>query len=206
MNADYSEFSNRVTDLQSHYTAEWHTHSDPIPPSGDALTDLIVQQHRFNFDLWHEEDKAREPGAEDRIIAEVKRNIDSLNQQRNDAITQIDLALEASHFNHLPTTTKLPWNSETVGSIIDRLSIASLKVFHMHEQVKRSDASAEHIENCRHKVSQLRLQLDDLALALQQFVDDVLAGKKQNKLYHQFKMYNDPALNPKIYRANKDSD
>jgi hypothetical protein len=30
---------------------------------------------------------------------------------------------------------------------------------------------------------------------------DYLAGRKRMKLYKQFKMYNDPTLNPEVYRA-----
>ena len=194
-----NEFSKTVTQLQAHYTIEWHAINEDPAPSDNNISNLIIQQHRYNFDLWHEEDKAREPGVNDSTIASVKRNIDGLNQRRNDTITKIDIALEESVFNG-KSNDQLPWNSETIGSIIDRLSIAALKVFHMQEQVERNDASTEHIESCKNKVAKLNIQLQDLAQALQEFYDDVLNGKKQNKLYHQFKMYNDPALNPKIYQ------
>ena len=201
MNADYREFSRNVVELQARFTADWHIDESAGLTDPDALSALILQQHRFNFDLWHEEDKAREPDADDSVIAAVKRNIDALNQQRNDAITQIDILLEETLFEHLTSPADLPWNSETIGSIIDRLSIASLKVFHMQEQADRVDAGAEHVELCNQKVGKLKIQQADLAQALQEFVADVIAGRKQNKLYHQFKMYNDPALNPKIYQA-----
>jgi len=197
-------FSKSIINTQAHYTAEWHVNPDNTGSDHDAITVLVIQQHRFNFDLWHEEDKAREPNVSDSTIAVVKRNIDGLNQNRNDTITKIDIALEELDFKEVGANNDLPWNSETIGSIIDRLSIASLKVFHMQEQVEREDASAEHVESCKEKVAKLTLQLQDLATSLQQFYDDVLAGKKQNKLYHQFKMYNDPELNPLIYKSNND--
>ena len=54
---------------------------------------LITEQHHTNFELWHEEDKARDPEASDSVIADVKRSIDRLNQRRNDKIEQIDEAL-----------------------------------------------------------------------------------------------------------------
>jgi len=119
-------------------------------------------------------------------------------------ITQIDELLADTVLMN-SNDNGLPWNSETIGSIIDRLSIASLKLFHMQEQVERDDASEEHKAICAQKVAQLTVQRDDLATALQVFHDDVLNGKKQNKLYRQFKMYNDPSLNPKIYSKTKDS-
>jgi hypothetical protein len=197
-----SSFAQNIIDLQHHYTAEWHVNDDAKRPS-QQLDALVVDQHKQNFDLWHEEDKAREPNVQDSTIAQVKRNIDKLNQSRNDMITQIDELLADTLFN--TSDDSLPWNSETIGSIIDRLSIASLKLFHMQEQVDREDASQEHKANCSVKVAQLKIQRDDLATALQVFHDDVLNGKKQNKLYRQFKMYNDPSLNPKIYNSDSGS-
>lgn len=195
-----NSFSSRITSLHADYTERWHLSSNCTLPDND-FEHLIATQHKQNFDLWHEEDKAREPNAADKTIAQVKRNIDVLNQSRNDMITQIDEFLEKQIFN-ANTDCNLPWNSETIGSIIDRLSIASLKVYHMNEQAERQDANQEHVQICTQKTKQLEVQLNDLKQALQEFHDDILAGRKQNKLYRQFKMYNDPTLNPKIYKSS----
>lgn len=187
-----------IVELQAKYTADWHSDPSPELPS-DEFSNLIIRQHQQNFDLWHEEDKAREPDVENATIAQVKRNIDALNQRRNDMITEIDLRLAEIELADYQDDS-LPWNSETLGSIIDRLSIASLKVFHMKEQTERPDAQEQHIQSCIEKLHRLKHQENDLATALQAFIDDIIAGKKQNKLYRQFKMYNDPSLNPKIYK------
>ena len=197
-----SKIAQTVVELQDHYTKLWHVEHAAALPSHDRTFDaLVAGQHQQNFDLWHEEDKAREPDVNDADIATVKRNIDALNQRRNDMITEIDVWL-AEHDLSAYRNDDLPWNSETLGSIIDRLSIASLKVFHMREQTERDDASEEHVASCQQKLRRLSEQRDDLATALQVFVDDIVAGKKQNRLYRQFKMYNDPSLNPKIYGKN----
>lgn len=198
-----SEFAKHIIDLQHQYTCQWHEDINAARPS-DKFDALLVDQHKQNFDLWHEEDKAREPGVNDATIAQVKRNIDKLNQTRNDMITQIDELLADSTFIK-NSNDELPWNSETIGSIIDRLSIASLKLFHMQEQVEREDASEEHKANSASKVAQLTVQRQDLCTALQIFYEEVLNGKMQNKLYRQFKMYNDPTLNPKIYNSEQRS-
>lgn len=190
---------------QDKFTNSWHSDLEDFLSDGNTLMVRVVEQHRFNFDLWHEEDKAREPGADNATISGVKGRIDRLNQQRNDMITVIDEYLDDSYFGKLANKNQLPWNSETIGSIIDRLSIASLKNYHMQEQTEREDADATHIANCALKFERLVEQQNDLAVALQCFINDIFNGKKQNKLYRQFKMYNDPALNPKIYGQTKPS-
>ena len=46
----------------------------------------------------------------------------------------------------------------------------------------------------------LDLQRADLAACLNTLWQDVLASRRRFKLYRQMKMYNDPTLNPILYR------
>jgi len=54
----------------------------------ETIGSLMARLAQTNIELWHEEDKARLP--DDRTVAKAKRNIDKLNQQRNDLIEKID--------------------------------------------------------------------------------------------------------------------
>ena len=105
------KLAQEVVALQAYYTAEWHVNPQAELPK-EALAALIAGQHQQNFDLWHEEDKAREPNVQDADIAQVKRNIDGLNQRRNDMITEIDIYLAEHELAPYQNET-LPWNSET---------------------------------------------------------------------------------------------
>jgi len=195
----------RIAVRQSRCTDLWH--GTGTLATRDALLALVQEEHRRNFELWHEEDKARAPDATDAQIAAVKRSIDRLNQQRNDLIEKLDEQLRAELA--APKVRVRPgagWNSETPGAVIDRLSILSLKICHMREQCQRKDASPEHACRCRSRLAVLRQQRQDLALALGELLNDLFAGRKQMKLYRQFKMYNDPQLNPAIYGAKRAKD
>lgn len=80
---------------------------------------------------------------------------------------------------------------ETVGSLIDKLSINELKIYHMTEQRDRDDVTDEFKNECNSRLDILKLQKKDLAEELQELMCDVASGKKKFKVYRQMKMYND---------------
>ena len=190
-----------IAELQERATNVWHTAgaSDPLPTS--PLEQLVLAQHHANFDLWHSEDLARDPVASDHTIAGVKRRIDRLNQQRNDLVEQIDLALLHFLEGRGKLSTSAPLHSETPGLIIDRLSILTLKVFHTHEEAHRSGAGEQHRLRNRARLDVLKEQRTDLRDCLEELWKETLAGQRRFKLYRQLKMYNDPTLNPVLYGA-----
>lgn len=154
--------------------------------------------HRFNRLLWDEEDRARNPEAGPAEIARCKRTIDRYNQQRNDAVEAFDECLLAS-LGDIPRVLGARLHSETVGAMVDRLSILALKIFHMDIQARRTEAGELHMQACAAKLGRLREQRRDLAACLDQLLADLRQGRAYFKLYRQFKMYNDPTLNPYLY-------
>ena len=88
------------------------------------------------------------------------------------------------------------FNCETAGSIIDRLSIVSLKILHMGIQSDRSDIDTAQKEAAQSKKKRLIIQRDDLLFCLNQLFIGALKGRSFYRIYRQFKMYNDPKMNP----------
>ena len=170
----------------------------------EDFTKLVSIQHQVNFELWHQEDLARDPNVSDSKIASVKRSIDFFNQRRNDLIEQMDqFLLNIINTENVKNNTETEMNSETPGSMIDRLSINALKIYHMVEEIKREEATAEHCEKCMVKLSVLREQREDLQKCLAKLLADLSSGEKRLKVYRQMKMYNDESLNPVLYRKIK---
>jgi hypothetical protein len=193
--------------LHDQATLDWHDESlHPhiySLPDAPAFAELVMANHRANFDLWHEEDLARDPGASDATIAADKHAIDLLNQRRNDLVEQMDQWLlswlESADMAQNPNA---PLNSETPGLILDRLSILALKIYHTREEAQRPTATETHRRRNCNRLLLLEEQRNDLAGCLETLWEQILEGERRFKLYRQMKMYNDPDLNPILYRQN----
>ncbi|MEM8666420.1 MAG: DUF4254 domain-containing protein [Planctomycetota bacterium] len=186
-----------LTRLQIDTVERWH--NEPISNAYSGIEKLVCEQHEQNFRLWHEEDKARNPKATDGEIARVKRAIDQLNQTRNDLIESIDDTIADCLRESGVDAQDAPLNTETAGSVIDRLSIMALRLYHYREQLRRADANEEREGVIRERMELCQQQHNDLSRSLQELLDDLFAGRKQHRAYRQMKMYNDPTLNPEIY-------
>jgi hypothetical protein len=190
-----------IVNLQNQLTETWHAETCDVDIDADnPWLSLVARQHRANFELWHIEDEARAPGATEAELADVKRRVDQTNQQRNDLAEALDrFLLEWLGPRGLPNA-EAPLHSESPGLIIDRLSILALKIYHTREEADRADAPAGHGERNRDRLAILEEQRDDLAHCLDTLWQQTLAGTRRFKLYRQLKMYNDPSLNPAVYR------
>jgi len=193
------ELVSRIIELHRSAVVRWHEQNVDNPHEG--LLQIVCQQHQYNYLLWHEEDVARSRDVGDERIAAVKRAIDRLNQQRNDWIERIDEGLLAAlDAAGIQPTDGARLNTETPGSTIDRLSILSLRIYHLDEQLARDDAGEDHRHKVRQRLAVCRVQLQDLSASLAELLDDLAAGRKRLKVYRQLKMYNDPTLNPHLYQ------
>jgi hypothetical protein len=201
----------KVAVLHKRIIQIWHEQEEKVHSWPDAFQVCGVSKgepDRLIYDLalintfqWHEEDKARMVGVTDRFLGEVKRSIDASNQRRTDKIEELDFWLvrwlqEAN----IQPNSEVSINSETPGSLIDRLSILRLKIYHMYQETLRDNP--EHLEKCRAKLGVLYEQERDLDCCFDELLSDLLRAKKRLKIYFQFKMYNDPDTNPAIY-SNK---
>lgn len=159
---------------------------------------LVEENHAFNFQLWHAEDRARREDLGFEYVYHAKRDIDGFNQQRNNRVEAIDAWLFQA-LNPAPIAPNCPLHSETPGMMIDRLSILALKTYHMALQTTREDVEPGHRQTCQEKLQTLQDQQQHLSACLADLIGEILAKTRTFKIYHQFKMYNDPTLNPELY-------
>jgi hypothetical protein len=193
----------QIVEAQDRETRALHgSKGDAVVDGRADWLDAVRRQHRANFELWHIEDEARAPGASDADLAGVKRRVDLTNQLRNDLAEQLDrILLGWLEPKGLPNPAA-ELNSESPGLMIDRLSILALKIYHTREEAERAGAPTGHATRNFDRLAILEEQRRDLAGCLDALWRETLQGTRRFKLYLQLKMYNDPALNPAIYRAS----
>lgn len=187
--------ASQITHLHKECILKWKA-SLPLPKQQDFYQ-LVEENHAFNYQLWHAEDRARREDMGFEFVYQAKREIDTCNQARNNRMEAMDEwvfhALNPAPF------TQCPVHSESPGMMIDRLSILALKAYHMELQSKREEADENHRHSCAQKLAVIEQQKEQLAHCLQTFLNEVQQHKRTFRVYHQFKMYNDPALNPELY-------
>jgi len=188
-----------IVEVHDRLTSVWHQEAAFDEGASDWLI-AVAKQHRANFDLWHIEDEARTPGASDAELADVKRRVDTTNQRRNDLAEELDRILLAYLEPQLLPAADAPLHSESPGLIIDRLSILALKIYHTREEAGRIKAPQGHAERNQSRLAILEEQRAELAACLGILWHETLGGTRRFKLYRQLKMYNDPTLNPAIYK------
>ena len=174
----------------------------------------IATNHRNNCLLWDEEDLARRTRSTDADITANKRAIDGYNQARNDATERVDefLLLSLGLIDPATAGTDQPvsrvnatarLSSETAGSMVDRMSIMSLKIKAMTAQTVRADVDESHRASTKLKLQRLHEQRNDLGACLDELLADSRVGRAYFKVYRQFKMYNDPRFNPALVAEAK---
>ena len=147
---------------------------------------------------WHREDIIRKPDISPKEALQIKRKIDSSNQDRTDFVEELDDYFFKNFSNSSPSNDAI-LNTETPAWAIDRLSILALKIYHMNDEANRKSASHDHRQKCAVKLDTLISQRINLSKAIDQLFENISKGSVIISTYKQMKMYNDESLNPELY-------
>lgn len=190
--------------LFAQQVAEYHKTDNVDAPQHNPYPDgtfeaVLWEKSWVDTVQWHLEDLVRPDDVDPVYALQLKRRIDRSNQHRTDLVERIDDHYMAE-FGHVAPAPDVRLNTETPAWAIDRLSILALKVYHFQIEANRGDDA--HRAKCQAKLDTLLTQRADLTTAIDQLLDDLAAGRRQMKLYRQMKMYNDPSLNPMLYKKS----
>lgn len=196
----FSQLCNKIFwDCTLHYHTMDNVDATPtIPFTPGTIEHSLFTKNWIDAVQWHLEDIIRDPQIDPVKALEIKRRIDHSNQDRTDLVEMID-SYFLEKYSSVKPAADATINTESPAWAVDRLSILALKIYHMEQEVKRTDATPEHIAKCDVKYKTLLEQRVDLSSAIDQLLSDIEAGRKYMKVYKQMKMYNDPSLNPVLY-------
>lgn len=167
----------------------------------DLIAHLLYRKSWIDTVQWAYEDIIRDPKIDPDAALKLKRMIDASNQDRTDTVEFID-SYFLEKYKDVTVKPNAKINSESPAWAIDRLSILALKIYHMHIETVREDASDAHKTACQKKLDVLLDQRVDLSTAIDDLLEDISNGDKYMKVYKQMKMYNDDELNP-VLRGQK---
>ena len=163
---------------------------------------LLYEKNWIDSVQWHYEDIIRDPDIDPNEGMNLKRLIDSSNQNRTEMVEYIDSYFLKLYSNVSPKPDAKV-NTESPAWALDRLSILILKIYHMKEESIREDVSEQHRTRCNEKLQVLLEQQKDLSESIDQLLEDLSKGEKKMKVYKQMKMYNDETLNPVLYKKDE---
>ena len=196
-------FSNLCNDIFWKSTNDYHITDSVDAPMNNPYELKSIEYYLYlknwiDAVQWHFEDIIRDPQIDPVEALKLKRRIDKSNQDRTDLVELID-SYFLDKYKEVLALPDATINTESPAWAIARLSILALKIYHMHQEVERTDTTKEHHDQCQVKLAILLEQKKDLSTAIDQLLADIEAGRKYMKVYKQMKMYNDPALNPVLY-------
>jgi hypothetical protein len=158
---------------------------EPMPPAHHGVLELLLGLHHNNALQWGREDAARRDDADDRAVADAKRDIDALNTKRHEYVEAIDAALVAV----MEQSPSAPPTTESPAMVFDRLSVLVIRIAST-EDAARTDG-ADHVLYAA-RLPVLHEQLELLQAALEALFDDVRTSRKRFVPYRSLKLYGGP--------------
>ncbi|MCF3143519.1 DUF4254 domain-containing protein [Streptomyces platensis] len=143
------------------------------------LDDTLTRLHTVNGRLWDTEDRVRGALLSAAQVADCKREIDQLNAERNALAERADEVLGSLAD---AGRADAPLHTETLASVVDRLSVLTLRIWHSERAGARDELAGR-------RVPVLHGQREELCAALDSLVSDVVAGRRRLPVPARFKLY-----------------
>jgi Protein of unknown function (DUF4254) len=151
-------------------------------PDSSGLMQLLVELLLSNLEQWELEDVTRTPAADDAIIAQAKRSIDSLNLERHRLAERVDAAIDAAL---VQSATATP-STESPAMAFDRLSVLAIRLDRTQRAARMAGNGGGDFGR---RLLRLSGQLEGLAAAIDALLDDVRAGRRRFVPYEHLKLY-----------------
>ena len=150
-------FSNLCNDIFWKSTNDYHITDSVDAPMNNPYELKSIEYYLYlknwiDAVQWHFEDIIRDPQIDPVEALKLKRRIDKSNQDRTDLVELID-SYFLDKYKEVLALPDATINTESPAWAIDRLSILALKIYHMQQEVERTDTTKEHHDQCQVKLA-----------------------------------------------------
>lgn len=175
--------SKKVIEILELHTSKWMLEElKDIPHVAEMSIEVLIQGlHSCNFYSWKADDRSR-GNLDPKIIVQHKRNLDASNLMRNHFMEAIDsLTVDTLQLRYIGDYSSLILNSETIGQMLDRMSVLTLKKSFLDSRLSSIDAS-----DAQKRVNQ---QLSYVQECYDLFLQKLQRKEAYMLAYKQYKMY-----------------
>lgn len=142
--------------------------------SSDPVIDIAQRLLRHHTAQWQAEDRSRASADDDSVLAATKREIDQMNTARTRLVDSINTCVA----EHVRQDSTAVLHTETLGSVIDRICIASVR-----------STQLQQIPNAKSRARLADQQLRELTTAYDQLVKELLEGTRRVPAWKMLKSY-----------------
>jgi hypothetical protein len=156
--------------LTARFAAKWHAAGLDLFDFKESLEGAelgVVKLLYHNYQIWHFIELYKSPDSG--TVLFVYDGGITHNKLRNECIERVDQILCASQRG----TGKV--NSETIGSVLDRIGILQIKLLHLQDGKDP-------------RTSVVRRQLETLTQCAEELMDDMVSGERRCELISRFKV------------------
>ena len=160
-----------------------------------SLLDALTLLHSRNFAQWRLEAAIRQATLADADVARIKRDIDASNSARTYLIDWIDIAVgRAFGFTNAQTWRGKHVNSDTIGQLLDKVSVLSLKIYFTKVATSRRDLSVTERGDCSDRIPKLQWHRDYVLECYDRFLQSLRNGSACMPITGQMKYYDSTDL------------
>jgi hypothetical protein len=159
---------------------------------GQTLQGLIADLCAINTRQWNLEDEARKCGDDIQQAATLKSEIGKSNLARFAAVRSIDMYFLRNEIAELTGDARIAHrNSESLGQLLDRLSVVLLKRHHVETMISHlvDQEARREKENLNKALSRLDELYDYLKSVFQEFRQSLRAGRAVPPPFADIKLY-----------------
>lgn len=155
----------------------------------ETLGSLVDKLSIKDIKLWHLEHEMNETATSDLKRAEIKEKLDIVREQRQDLKMEIDdflakalrgevkLRDQKVKLYNKPIPERGTTEREQLGELTDRLSLSNIGLWHLEDEVRRTDVSDSYLVKTKRDIDRANQERNDLIDRIDEVLERAVEGE-----------------------------